>query len=514
MIDLDCDGYGVGSPNGPDADDSDPAVNDAGSMLAKYRSVREYLMSVKKYNPHNLIFIANDGSDHGCAANNEAKPCASFNKAIGMAGPGDAVIWRGGTYLYSKVLEMKGGRSPAAPSIYMNYPGEKVTLEWNVNSDGFALDGRSNWIIDGLILKSTAQAGAALHGIQPGPVSNMIVRQVETIGWYDGLYLQNGLNKLTIENSSIHDSRGEHNAYLGCSTQICPDLVIRGSLFYHTSGGHNIHINGRFPNARIESNLLYGNAGDCLGLQMGVSGSTIQNNVCFTVVSAAIWLIDYFQNTNPSIQCYDQNNNVIRYNTFIADGRSYSAIAGGNDGSEPVYRVTDQCAQNRGSHDLGHNTFEGNIFVHWCSSSAVCPSGSGPVLMYDGPASVDWLKSDTWKNNVLFNIGSPAAIAQVNGALHDWKWFTDGKSVPLAAGNVNVDPKFTAADPAWSKSGASWNLVPMDGSPAIGLIRRGSGVPLDIRGQPRNDPTTAGAYESAKRLGLISPKPQSSRPVE
>jgi hypothetical protein len=239
---------------------------------------------------------------------------------------------------------------------------------------------------------------------------------------------------------------------------------MRQNIVYHSpTGGHNVHINGRFPNALIERNQMYGGVGSCLGLQMGLSRSTIQDNTCHTVVSAAIWLLNYYQNTNPDIRCYDQNYNVFRNNTIVEDGRNWIS-ADANDVSQPAYRVSDECAQGAGTHDMGHNTFEGNIFVHWCASPAVCPSGLGPVLMYDGPSATKWLSTDTWRNNILFNISAPQSIARINGKFVDWDWFTNTANVPQSSGNRNADPKFTAADPSWFQSGARWNLTPSSGA--------------------------------------------------
>jgi hypothetical protein len=63
VIDRDCDGYGVGSALGPDADDTDPSVNTAASALAKYGTLDQVLAHLG-YNPRRKLFIATDGDDH------------------------------------------------------------------------------------------------------------------------------------------------------------------------------------------------------------------------------------------------------------------------------------------------------------------------------------------------------------------------------------------------------------------------------------------------------------------
>ena len=50
VIDWDCDGYGPGSPLGPDADDQDPSVNTSATALAKYGGT-EALLEHLGYHP-------------------------------------------------------------------------------------------------------------------------------------------------------------------------------------------------------------------------------------------------------------------------------------------------------------------------------------------------------------------------------------------------------------------------------------------------------------------------------
>ena len=500
VIDTDCDGYGVSSTLGPDADDSDPAVNTAASMIAKYDPVNRdpfaalqtFLPLRRGYHPLHYVFIAPNGEDSTCAANNINLPCATFAKANALAVAGDAVVWRAGTYSYTSPLSGKSG-TPAHPMIYMAYPGEKAILSWKVASDGVSMDAQSYWIIDGLVITQTANLGAGIHYVQSNNVYGGTIVNTETIGWYDGAFLQNGLNNLTIQASAIHDSEGEHNVYVGCSNLRCPNLTVSGNLLYDTTGIHNLHLNGRFPSALIEGNTFYGAIGDCLALQMGVSGSTIQNNICHTVVSAAIWLIDYFETSDPSIGCYDQNYNLVRNNTFIDDGQSWNLTASGNDGSQPVYRVSDSCAQNPGTHDLGHNTFDSNIFIHWCSGN--CPYGHGPVLMYDGPSGAGWLATDNWRNNILADVDAAGRIANVDNS--DLSWSALASQMSSDSGNnIDGDPLFLAANPAWSMQPDMWNPDVEPQSPAAGLANSTDVPSTDILGNCRSARATAGAYEA------------------
>ena len=126
MIDWDCDGYGPGSPLGPDADDNDASVNTPSSALAKYGST-SVLLAHLGYTPLRLLFISPTGSDYTGQPNDEALPYASWNGVARLIQPGDAVIWRAGTYTMSSTIYIKGGTA-ANPTLYMAYPGEKVFL--------------------------------------------------------------------------------------------------------------------------------------------------------------------------------------------------------------------------------------------------------------------------------------------------------------------------------------------------------------------------------------------------
>ena len=507
MIDGDCDGYGVGSPLGPDADDGDPTVNTAASMIAKYDPVnrnpftalQNFLPARRGYHPLHYIFISTSGSDATCAVNNINLPCAGFVKANTLAVPGDAIVWRAGTYAQSTYIQLTKSGTPLNPMIYMAYPGESVILAWTSATDGIEAGGLSYWTLDGIVMTQTSTFGFGINSVQAFNVYNATIVNTEILGFYDGLFLQNGMNNLTIKNSYIHTDLAhlgqEHNIYLGSSTLPSPNLVVQGNIIADSpGGGHNLHMNGRFPNALVDSNQFYGAIGNCLGLQMGVSNSVFQNNTCHSTVSAAIWLIDYSETSNGAIACYNQNFNVFRNNTFIEDGQTWNLSISGNDGSQPVYRATDDCAQNPGTHDLGHNTFDSNIFVHWCGQNC-----GGPVAMYDGAAGAGWVKTDTWRNNVIWNVEAPGNIIGVNGVTHNWSWFTTAANVPGAVGNLNANPLFVAANPTWASQPLMWNLTLQPASPAIGLSFLGDVPLLDILGDLRRIPSAAGAFEVGAR---------------
>ena len=78
-IDKDCDGYGVASPLGVDADDNDPEVNTPETVIAKYKNLTNFLHHLGYY-PDRIFYIATDGNDDTGEVNNPDKPYGSWDK--------------------------------------------------------------------------------------------------------------------------------------------------------------------------------------------------------------------------------------------------------------------------------------------------------------------------------------------------------------------------------------------------------------------------------------------------
>ena len=161
MIDWDCDGYGPGSPLGPDADDTDPTVHTSDEMLAKWGTLAKFLSTVKGYNPKHIWYISPSGNDH-CSANDDAKPCRTFAAAYSKSSAGDAIVARAGTYLTNHNFSIgRGGTSAAHPDIIMAYPGEAAVFDHGTAGGyGFSGDlGAVNYtIFDGLTIQNTPEA--------------------------------------------------------------------------------------------------------------------------------------------------------------------------------------------------------------------------------------------------------------------------------------------------------------------------------------------------------------------
>src|SRR5713226_5975377 len=330
VIDRDCDGYGVGSELGPDADDTDPSVNTAASALAKYGTL-DQLLAHLGYKPTRKLFIATGGDDHRGRPNEEAKPYATFAKVSAMLRAGDAVIWRAGTY-FEPLKPSQGGRSDK-PILFMAYPGEKVIIDHKASSDGFNVGQNDHWVLDGLVLQNTFNDLG--RGISGHDLSDVTIRNLEVKHFYTAIFLMNGLGNVTIEYSSLHDTTATHSVYLGARERPNINLTVHGNLIYNAAE-HGFQHNGRVTNLIVENNIIHGNTDGCISLLEGVSHSSIQNNVCFNNGGSALIFWNYHSSDN-TIQQYDQNYNTIRHNTFYINGHDLNG-----DGVHPAVLVDSQ----------------------------------------------------------------------------------------------------------------------------------------------------------------------------
>jgi hypothetical protein len=433
------------------------------------------------------------------------------------------------------------GGTAANPNLYVAFPGEKVVLDWSACNNagagctGFSANDVSYWTMDGL----TLNGGNGGYGVDEqgyGTPTNITFRNVETIGWYDGLFIQGGFTNLLIEHSYFHDLyiNGEHNLYLGANPNITTGLVIKSNIIAKAGlgGGHNIHLNGRFTGAYIGGNIMYGAENQALGLQEGVNHATIENNIVFTDIHGPIFFYDYGDTSDPNNIAYDQNYNVIRNNTFYYDGADYYNQT--SSCTQTVMRFSDlsgsTCLQYGGtcsgltctggtggscnysnptnaSHDLGHNTFDNNIIVTGCAGA----QASEGALRFDtdinGGGGLAWLATDTFRNNIVYsNGGHQYGFLMVNH-FTDSVNYNDGTSVgysfaqfevQLAAGagtNLQLNPLLVAAHPDWYTAPQSFNLQVQTGSPAIGAGLATDAPAVDIMGKSRGGAPDIGAYQ-------------------
>ena len=153
------------------------------------------------------------------------------------------------------------------------------------------------------------------------------------------------------------------------------------------------------------------------------------------------------------------------------------------------------------SHDLGHNTYDNNIFM------AACPSSLNNMQMqYDtdgnGAGGASWLGTDIWRNNLFFSTNTGGGyyhgfleLGQFDqGVTPTYRTYAQFLSAAgMAANNAQGNPLLVAANPAWYNTVQLFNLRVGAGSPAIGT-GLGSDCPAtDVTGAARST-CDIGAY--------------------
>ncbi len=542
-VDVDGDKHGVGPGCvGADADDTDVAVRTASEAITKWGNLAAFWTHQGR-NPVNVLFVGAAGSCAKIASPfvyDASKACAGIDAAIKVMLPGDAVVVRGGTYPRTTEIQIKPGTLSGgvctAKTLYLAYPGEYPDFTYDgaafpVSGAATSYGNQSCFTIDGLgfhqscLLAKTCIGGG--RGIRnSGIVHGMTVSHVNIGGWTDNIFPQYNHHGTQILHNYIHDAKAGgdfgHSIYLGSNIANSEGTIIRGNILARADDVC-MHVNGPMTNIAIDSNMVYGCA-KSFTIQSGVSKSVFQNNTAFTV-GQGFTLNDYTTayQTNQW-QCSDQNYNLIRNNTFVLDSQNLGYPTN-SDGGHPVFMIADDltnggCLAATGRMpDLGHNTYEGNVLVHYCGAycypyggGTPSPTRAGPIIRYSTPGDsaygVAWMKSDTWRNNVFKNLDVSSRIIDPlgNRGYKDCAWFNDTANIPLGSGNLcDNDPLLTAIDPVWKNSPELWNLRVKSGSPAIGAISAAAASIYDITGVARNSQATIGAYEFAAAPPLPLP---------
>ncbi len=465
VIDWDCDGYGPGSPLGPDADDNDPTVNTSATALAKYGSTAALLAHLG-YTPTRLLFISGTGSDPAGQPNNEAQPYASWNGVAQVLEPGDAVIWRAGTYSDAPTLTIGG--TPGNPIILMAYPGEQAILDQP--GEGIQFVGQSNIVIDGLILQNSA-TGLGDGLFFGDPSNNVVIRGIEVRQRGRGMLAMNNMSNVLIERSTFHDITLEHGIYLGSRDIPNTNITVRYNLIYR-SNYNGLQHNGRVTNLLVDSNIIHTNLLSALSFLEGVSYSTISNNIMFGNGRNCMLIWDYAGDSTENINPYDQTNDTFVNNTCWVGASDPTGTAI----TEPAIDI-----DNGGFPvSLANHTFENNIFV----------TQNYPVFLF---VQNLYLNTATIRNNVMW-ISGGAPYLSYNGtnfsfaALNAWD--------SLKGGNLSGDPLFNAAQTAWYGLPDNYDFTLQMGSPALALALASAAPALDIRRVARGSAPDAGALES------------------
>jgi len=120
------------------------------------------------------FYVATNGSDSH-SGTNPAQPFATLARAAALAGPGDLIYVRGGTYPTAGRIRLTRSGTPAQPIRLCAFPGEQPAFDFSAQSfapanKGIDLSG-SCWRICGLEV-----SGAGSMGINVTGHSNMVER--------------------------------------------------------------------------------------------------------------------------------------------------------------------------------------------------------------------------------------------------------------------------------------------------------------------------------------------------
>lgn len=313
FIDDDGDGYGVASPLGPDADDSDPAVNTTAQALAKYGTVKDLLKHLG-YQVKHIYYLSPTANDRGGLMDDMSKPYGTFAKVHRLVHPGDAVVYLQGTYKENIDVEwpsLKG--TPKQPIIIMAMPGQKVTID-NAYGGIVVGEGSRDLVFDGFVIDNSDPDHYG-RGVWGNDYSNVTFKNIESIHHSTGIESMQDLHDVSIEGCVIHDNPHTHGIYLGARDKPNSNITIKGNLVYR-NGYHGIQHNGRVTNMVIEDNIIHSNSLGGISLLDGVSGSTIRGNLIFNNNRSGIIFYNYDEDPQARIgtKPFDMNDNLIEKN--------------------------------------------------------------------------------------------------------------------------------------------------------------------------------------------------------
>jgi hypothetical protein len=507
--DIDGDGYGVGPGcTGPDADDQDVAVHTAAQCTTAHSTFAGCLAAIG-YTPTNIYYISTTGNNSTGVVNDITHPYLNCAGIVSSIQPGDAVIFRGGTYTFKCDLNQGTAGNYA---IHLAYPGELPVFDGS--TAGIATTDKSWLQIDGFKFQNNSciAGGSSSDFGASSTYAQNIFRHLEATDCQWTFSAFNGLVNMVIEDSVFHDNvsgGNEHCVYLGSRGTPSQNVTFRRNIMYDCDQ-IGFQFNGKVSNLVLQQNIAYNTLLAGFSFENGVSNSYVQSNVAFNNGRPGLIISEY---DGDGVNCndagmgghgrcpYDQTGNLVEDNTFYGPGKDYQ----GTDASlQPSLEVqlqsgctTTQCL----AADLGHNTFRNNIFV---SPGA---NNTRPPVQFGGTAN-PFAGTSSFTNNQFYQSDGNAGTSILNIGLTN---VVDGTNYTCAtAGMVTTssgcqqgNPLFTAASPTYYATPASYNFRLQSGSPALGVSII-NGYSYDALGTPFNATTRSlGALETSGSGGSI-----------
>jgi len=416
-IDADGDGYGVASPLGPDADDSDASVNTPESVRQKYADIADLLKKLG-YTPKRIFYIAPGGSNRTGRADDPAKPFASWESVSGRVRAGDVVLLREGAYKDKYPLScVKLSGKAESPIVIAAFPGEKVVLDATEKS--LAVDRCRHLVFDGFTL--TNSAGTLGKGIGMKFSSNITLRNIESTRHYWGWIGMQDLHDILAERCVFHDNPHEHGIYLGAREKPNTNLTVRKCLMYR-NGYHGIQHNGRVQGLLLEDNVIHSNGLAGVSLIMGVSDSVVRNNLIFNNNKQGIVFYTY-DDRSAAIRAYDQCRNVVAGNIIWVGRHSWNGRQRTGEYAAILFNDVTAAQKVR----MEQNTFRGNTIV----------TQEGEAFRF---AQERFTPTTIIENNVIHRASGSGKVMSCSGKDYDLRSFESFST--NIRGNRFEDPQF------------------------------------------------------------------------
>jgi len=434
-IDADGDGYGTGSPNGPDADDGDPAINTAASVAKAAGGLEQFLAA--RGVSGMLYFLSPVGNDVAGRPGQADKPYASFAKIAKLLRPGDAVVFLEGKYTGETLISARNLQGqPDKPIHLLAQPGGHVILD--ATNACIDLAFCQHLVVEGFLCDNSHPKRLG-RGVTMTASSHIRLANLEVRNHYWGIIAMQDLHDVTIKSCVIHDNPHEHGIYLGSREKPNDNLIVRNCLIYR-NGQQGIQHNGRVKGLLLEGNIIHTNGQAGVQLMQGVCDSTIRGNLIFNNAKQGICLYNY-DSSDSNIAPYDQTGNLFEDN-IVWVGRqdpfeqyptaTYAAVL-----------FNDTTARQEGSFE--GNTFRRNVLV----------TSDGPVFMFRQAKVAD---KTTIQDNTLFRTGKTGPDNVMTLGDKAVKFSDFERFAGSYTNNKFADPKFTSCRTEDFKSPERFNF--------------------------------------------------------
>jgi len=186
-------------------------------------------------------YVASSGSSDSYDGSIDS-PFATFGKAIGVAGPGDTIYARGGTYNLSSTLEITKAGATNNPINLWAYPGEAPILDFSTqplssSNRGLKLStGADWWHIKGLTIEHAGDNGF-YTGANHGVFEQMVTRYNRDSGFqiHDSASYNLILNCDSYENYDAPNQGENADGFAAKSSSVGPGNIFRGDRSWGNS---------------------------------------------------------------------------------------------------------------------------------------------------------------------------------------------------------------------------------------------------------------------------------------